>query len=395
MVKKNQKRMMRIGFFTDTYYPTINGVSASTEYFAEELAALGHHVAIFCPKYKGSENEIRDINKPGFSVYRCPSFPVFTNPEHAFTFPQLGFGVDIRKLNLDIIHIQSPFIIGSYGAALARKLKIPLTQTYHTFWEDYLHYFVFPKFITRPLMIWQNTLLCNQSLVNFVPSPQMTQGLVDYGVKTKLVVCPTGIDVERFRKESNKKLVARNLGLPKDKRILLFASRMCVEKSADVVVKAFSIIASEEPDTMLVMTGDGPMTKDIIRLVKRLRLEDRVVVKGYLNRPDLYAHYEAAEIFVFPSVSETQGLVVLEAQAFETPVVGVGQMGVKMIMKNDVGGFLAKERNPKEIADLCLKLLRDKKLYARKSKEALANSRKWKTSEYAKLMEQELLALLK
>lgn len=385
---------MRIGFFTDTYYPTINGVSASTEYFAEELAALGHHVAIFCPKYKGSKNVPGDITKPGMSIYRCPSFPVPTNPEHAVTFPQLGFGVDIKSLKLDIIHLQSPFVLGSYGASIARKLKIPLTQTYHTFWEDYLHYFVLPQFISRPLMVWQNTKLCNESVVNFVPSPQMTQGLIDYGVKTKLVVCPTGIDVDRFRKESNKKLVKSHLGIPKEKKILLFASRMCVEKSPDIVIKAFALVQKKLPDTILVMTGDGPMTQDVKRLVKKMGLEKSVTITGYLDRPDLYAYYEAADLFVFPSTSETQGLVVLEAQAFETPVIGVAKMGVEMLLKGDKGGLLAKDRDPEEIAGLCLKLLKDKKLYAKKSKEALANARKWRTSEYAKLMEKELIQLL-
>lgn len=389
-----EKRPLRIALATDTFYPTINGVSASTLYFAEELAALGHHVLIFCPRYKGSANELRDFTKPGYSVLRCPAFPVPTNKEHSFSFPRLGFGADLGKLGIDLVHIQTPFIMGVFGARLARRLGVPLTQTYHTFWEHYLHYFVLPRSITRPIMVGQNTALCNRSVVNFVPSPQMVEGLERYGVRTKLVVCPTGIDVAQMKRDVNRSMLEDHLGIPRDKRILLFASRMCREKSADVALETFALVARELPDTVFVMTGDGPFTGAIRRMVRKLGLEDRVIVKGYLPRPDLYAHYAASELFLFPSVSETQGLVVLEAQAFGKPVVGVGAMGVKMIVKDDVGGLLAEDRDPRRLADLCLSLLSDAKLYAEKSRQAEANTLEWKTSEYARLMEKEFFEVL-
>lgn len=389
-----EKRALRIAISTDTYYPTINGVSASTLYFSEELAKLGHHVFILCPRYKGSSNEIRDFTKPGYSVLRCPAIPVPTNKEHSCTFPRLGFGADLSKLGIDLVHIQAPFIMGVFGARLARKLGVPLTQTYHTFWEHYLHYFVLPRFLTRPIMVGQNTALCNRSAVNFVPSPQMVKGLEEYGVRTKLVVCPTGIDVARMKREVNRAMLEDHLGIPKDMRIVLFASRMCREKSADAALEAFALVAKELPDTVFVMTGDGPFTKPILRMVRKLGLEGRVIVKGYLPRPDLYAHYAASDIFLFPSVSETQGLVVLEAQAFGKPVVGVGKMGVKMIVKEDVGGLLSEDLDPRRLADLCLRLLRDPALYAEKSRQAEANALEWKTSQYARLMEKEFFEVL-
>jgi len=389
-----EKRPLRIAIATDTFYPTINGVSASTLYYAEELAALGHHVFIFCPRYKGSVNEVRDFSKPGWSVLRCPAFPVPTNKEHSCSFPRLGFGVDIGKLGIDLVHIQAPFIMGVWGARLARKLGVPLTQTYHTFWEHYLHYFVLPRFITRPIMVGQNTSLCNKSAVNFVPSPQMVEGLKNYGVRTKLVVCPTGIDVARMKRETNRAMLEDHIGVPKDRKIILFASRMCREKSADVALEAFSLVAKEQGNAVFVMTGDGPFTKVIRKMVRRLGLEERVILKGYLPRPDLYAHYAASDVFLFPSVSETQGLVVLEAQAFGKPVVGVGKMGVKMILKDDVGGLLSEDLDAWKLADLCLKLLKDPVLYAEKSRQAEANALEWKTSEYAKLMEREFFEVL-
>jgi 1,2-diacylglycerol 3-alpha-glucosyltransferase len=389
-----EKRSLRIAFATDTFYPTINGVSASTLYFAEELARLGHHVFILCPRYKGSANALRDFTKPGWSVLRCPAIPVPTNKEHSISFPRLGFGVDLSKLGIDLVHIQAPFILGGFGARLARRLGVPLTQTYHTFWEHYLHYFVLPRFLTRPIMVGQNTALCNKSAVNFVPSPQMVEGLRRYGVRTRLVVCPTGIDVPQMKRDVNQAMLRDHLGIPKDRRIVLFASRMCREKSADVALEAFALVARETADTVFVMTGDGPFTPAILRMVRKLGLRERVTVKGYLPRPDLYAHYAASDLFLFPSVSETQGLVVLEAQAFGKPVIGVAAMGVKMIMKDDVGGLLAEDLDPRKLADLCLKLLRDAELYAEKSRQAEANALEWKTSEYALLMEKEFFQVL-
>jgi 1,2-diacylglycerol 3-alpha-glucosyltransferase len=381
---------LRIGIFTDTYYPTINGVSASTQYFAEELSRRGHEVFVFCPRYKGSANEPKGEGVGAFAVLRCPAFPTPTNAEHSFSFPSLGFGVDLDSLGLDVVHIQAPFIMGMHGRKVARRLGVPLTQTYHTFWEHYLHYFVVPTFISRPIMVAQNAWLCNESAVNFVPSPQMIEGLRRYGVRSRLVVCPTGIDAGRMRSEVDAVLRDSHLGFPPGSRIVLFASRMCREKSADIALKAFALVAREIPESVLVMTGDGPIYGQIRRLAGSLGLGDRVRVLGYLPRPELYAHYAACEIFLFPSVSETQGLVVLEAQAFGKPVVGVGEMGVKMIIGDDVGGLLAHERDPAEIAGLCLRLLRDGDIYAEKSRQAEENASKWRMSEYAALMEEEL-----
>jgi len=383
---------MRIAIFTDTFYPCINGVSASTLYFAEELVKRGHHIFIFCPRYKGSKNEEHDHITPGYSVYRCPAIPVPTNPEHRVTFPALGFGVNIKSLKLDVIHIQAPFVMGMYGAKIARKFNIPLTQTYHTLWEDYAHYFMMPKWLFQKFIVRQNRNLCNNSMVNFVPSPQIIEILkTRYGVTSKLVICPTGVDIKGFETNINQQLVDDHLGLPKDRRILLFASRMTREKAVDIVVKAFPKILKAVPDTMLVLSGEGPYESEIRNMVKQFGIADRVVIKGYLSRADLYAHYKVADLFVFPSTSETQGLVVLEAQYYGTPVVGVAKNGVAMLMENNKGGLLAKERDADEVADLCIQLLTDKKLYDAKSKEATQNALDWRTEKFALLMEEEIL----
>ncbi|MBN1410060.1 MAG: glycosyltransferase [Spirochaetales bacterium] len=387
--------MLRIGIFSDTYYPTINGVSASTLYFSKELAKLGHHVFIFCPRYNGSRNEVSDPDKPGFSVFRCPSLPLPMNREHAISLPMFSFNVNIRKLKMDIIHIQAPFILGVYGTWISQRFHLPLTQTYHTMWEHYSHYYILPESFTKPVMAFQNTHLCNLSAVNFVPSPQVKESLLEYGVKTPIILCPTGIDTEGLANDMNEELVKNHLGIPADKKILLFASRMCEEKSVDTVVDAFEIIIKTCPDVVLVLTGDGPYKNKIHQKVKKQGLDDKVIIKGYLSRRDLHAHYKASDIFIFPSVSETQGLVVLEAQFYGKPVVGVSRMGVKMILEGNNGGLLAENKDAREIAALTIKLLTDEKLYAEKSKQAAINASKWRTSDFVHIMENEFKALVK
>ena len=378
---------MHIGIFTDTYYPAINGVSASTQYFTEELVRRGHHISIFCPRYKGTENEVSDHRKPGYSVYRCFGTPLPTHPEHYITLPWLGFRTDIEKLNLDVVHIQHPLLVSGYGAWISRKLGIPLTQTYHTLFEEYGHYLFLPYALCKFLAIHVTRSICNLCKVTFAPSPQIKKILEEYGVKTPIVLCPTGVDIEGSQNGVNEELVKKNLGIKKDKKILLFASRMCREKSVDIVVKAFPRILKNIPESILILSGDGPLKKKIRTQIKKINVDGKIILKGYLSRPDLYAHYKQADLFIFPSVSETQGLVVLESQMFGTPVVGVSQNGVQMIMENNRGGLLAKRRNPREIADLCISLLKNKSLYEQKSKEALENAQNWRTQKFTDIME--------
>jgi len=308
------------------------------------------------------------------------------NKEHSFPIPMMGFGVNLRKLGLDVIHIQDPTILGMYGAWLAWRFKLPLTQTYHTLWEQYGHYLFLPQFIMTYFVRLLSRIICNLSKVNFVPSTQIHDVLIKYGVITPLVLCPTGVDIKNALAIVNNKLVEEHLGIPKDKKIVLFASRMTREKSVDVVVKAFPLILKEIPDAILLISGEGPLQSEIENLIKTLGIGDKVILKGYQSRPDLYAYYKGADIFVFPSISETQGLVVLEAQIFGTPVVGVAQNGVAMVMENDKGGLLAKNNTPKEVAELCIRLLKDRPLYEQKRKEAEQNARDWSMDKFVSIM---------
>lgn len=378
---------MHIGIFTDTYYPTINGVSASTLYFTNEFIKRGHHVSIFCPKVPGYNNEVNDHRKPGCSFYRCFSFRYPPNPEHYFAQSWLGFNVIIRKVNLDIIHIQDPGPIGIYGAAYAKKLKIPLTQTYHTDWEHYGHHFFLPAPLMKVVVKTWIRLLSNICNTNFAPTSEIKNLLLNYGVTSPIVICPTGIDIEGSQKTINKRLFDTNLGIDRKKKILLFASRMCKEKSVDIVIKAFPRILKEIPESVLILSGDGPQKREIKKAIKKMNIDGRIILKGYLTRPDLYAHYKAADLFIFPSISETQGLVVIEAQMFGLPVVGVAKNGVKMIIKQNKGGLLANTRDPEEIARLCIKMLKEKELYKNKKIEAIENAQKWKISGFADIME--------
>ncbi|MBN1696935.1 MAG: glycosyltransferase [Spirochaetales bacterium] len=378
---------MHIGIFTDTYYPVINGVSTSTLSFSEELVKRGHHVSIFCPRYKGTKNEPKDPSKPGISVYRCFGFPLPTHQEHYITFPWLGFRVDIEALNLDIIHIQHPLLVSGYGVWISKKLGIPLTHTYHTHFEQYGHYIFLPRRIMRVLVKAVSKLICGLGSYTFVPSPQIKRILEGYGVTSRLVLCPTGIDIEGMKRTVNQELVDRHLDIDRKKRILLFASRICREKSVGYVVKAFPLIKKKIPDAILILSGDGPLVPEVTEMIKQMKMTDSIILKGYLSREDLYAYYKAADIFVFPSISETQGLVVLEAQAFGTPVVGVSQNGVQMIMEGNRGGLLASSRNHEEIAELCIALLSDRSLYEEKSREAADNAHSWRADKFVAVME--------
>lgn len=324
---------MRIGIFSDSYKPYVSGVVSSIALFSRELRALGHEVFIFAPNYPDYQDE-----EPG--VFRFRSVQAPTNRDFSVAIPfSLEFAPVLRELKLDLIHVHSPFILGQVGAVQARRLNIPLLFTYHTLYEQYVHYVPVSKNLTRELVVRLSRYFCNRCDLVITPTQKVKELLDDYGVLAPIEIIPTGIDLDRFG-QGDPSWLRRKLRLDPAEKILLFVGRLTKEKNVDFLIRAFAQTQENHPRTRLVLVACGPEADNLKGLAATLGLQERVVFMGPQTGPALVNCYHGADCFVFPSVTETQGLVILEAMAAGLPVIAVNAFGVADMISSGQDGLL-------------------------------------------------------
>lgn len=300
---------MNIGLFTDTYFPQISGVATSIKTLKDTLEAKGHSVYIFTttdPKVDKDEAES--------NVFRFASVPFVSFTDRRIAVRGLFQALEVAKeLDLDIVHTQTEFSMGMFGKFVAKNLKIPCLHTYHTMYEDYLHYVLNGKLL-RATHVKQFTRLFLTHYTGVVaPSERVLQTLQRYDVKIPTRVVPTGIDLKRFEHPVTEDIRSvYNIGT---RHLMLSLSRLGQEKKLDVVIKAMPQIIKRCPDVFLLIVGDGPAKADLEALVTELQLEDYVAFAGEVDHDRVGNFYHAADLFVSASDSETQGLTFDEALA--------------------------------------------------------------------------------
>jgi glycosyltransferase involved in cell wall biosynthesis len=325
---------MRVLMVSDVYFPRVNGVSTSIETFRRTLAAQGVEVRLVVPRY-GDEAEAEGI-------VRVAGRPVPGDPEDRLVgWRAMHRAVLEAAVDCDLIHIQTPFIAHYAGLKAARKLGIPVVATYHTLFEEYLqHYAPFiPSGWLRGQARGFSRRQCNALDAVVVPSTAMRQRLSSYGVTSPLHVLPTGIPMAQFA-GGDGIAFRRSFGIAEDRPMALFVGRVAHEKNIGFLLQALFHARLMRPDVLLVIAGEGPAMADLKAQTASLGLQDAVRFIGYLDRkqalPDCYA---AADVFVFASRTETQGLVLLEAMAAGLPVIALSEMGTTDILAPGRGAF--------------------------------------------------------
>ena len=308
---------MKIAFFTDTYFPQLNGVTVSVDNFSKELQKKGHTVYIFAPKIRGYTGQNNN-------VYRVNSFKVVdSQPE--IRVPILIPNRNLRqifKLGFDIVHAHGNGPFSVLGYQTARVKRIPFVLTFHTIQTKYAHYFlngkiIRPRTIAAGLRIFAS--VCDGVVV---PSNKMRKELIGYGIKKDIKILPSFIETSRFQRNT-KGYLHKKLNIPETHKILLSVGRLGKEKSFDFLIEMFKYVVKNEPQTHLVIVGQGQEELNLRKLVKKLALEKSVHFTGKLGNKVVPNSYSDADIFVFASSSETQGLTVLEAAASGLPLVVV------------------------------------------------------------------------
>lgn len=364
---------------SDVFFPRVNGVSTSIQTFRTDLQALGHTVTLVAPEYPSAAGLAARGNDP-LDTVRVASRGVPRDPEDRLLKwgPLMRWADGLRVEDVDVVHIQTPFVAHYAGLRIARRLGAPVVETYHTYFEHYLHHYVpgIPAPLTRALARRMTVSQCHAVQAVVSPSRQMADALRGYGVRTPIEVLPTGLPPAAFG-AGNGAAFRAQFGIPAQRPVATFVGRVAHEKNIDFLLQMLVELRRSVPDVLLVIAGEGPAEAHLRALAARLDLGANVLFIGYLERTrGLLDCYRAADAFVFASRTETQGLVLMEAMAQGTPVVSTAVMGTVDVLSGAAGAVVVPEETG-AFAAAVAGVLRDPQRRAELSPLAREDAARW------------------
>ncbi len=350
--------------FSESFHPVQNGVTTSVLTLVSALRALNHHVCVFAPAHQ----ELREMQP---HVLRFPSFVTFLNREYPLAypfFPRLALETHFDNLKLDIVHTHTPFVLGLTGAKLALRRDIPFVTTFHTLYAQYTNYVPFlPDTVTQALLEHYLPWYYNRCAEIICPSAVAAKSLRDMGVMRPVEIIQTGIPIpsKEVCSAETRQCTRAALGLEATTPLLLYAGRLAKEKNLDLLLHAFARVLERVPAARLAIAGSGPYADEFQEQAKALGISASMLFLGPQSRRQMDPLYAAADVFCFPSVSETQGLVIGEARAAGTPCVIVDAGGAPETVKHGEDGYRISPDNPVEFADAVVRILTDNSLSRR------------------------------
>ena len=376
---------MRIGIFTDTYPPYINGVSTSIMMLEKALKSKGHQVFIVTVNsddmtYKYENND---------RIIRVPGIPIGIYDYRLTGIYPIRVINKIRKWDLDVIHSHTEFGVGTFARILSKQLDIPLVHTYHTMYEDYVHYVtkgLFDK-SSKKILEYLTKFYCDKTATELIVPSRKTYNLFKekYKVEKNVHIVPTGIDVKRFYKELQNKdkvdEVRNKYNLKKTDFTILFVGRLAKEKNIELLIETHAVIVKKYPQAKLLIVGSGPDYEHYQKMAKKLKIEDNVILTNSVPWEIIPLYYSLADIFVTASKSETQGLTVIEAMAASLPTVCMDDESFKTVVVDGLNGMLF--TNKKEYKKCVEELIEDKDLLNRLSNQARITSESHSLKYYA------------
>lgn len=358
---------MNIAMFSDSYYPYVSGVVRSIELFRQELQQLGHNVYIFAPSYRRQQEEE--------GVFRFPSITAPTHKDFSLALPFApGVGQKLRDLKIDLVHCHSPFLLGNVGARTARRHNLPLVFTHHTMYDLYVHYIPLFPGLARRLVLGFVRRFCNRCNLIITPTNVVAKRLRELGINAPMRAIPTGLKLEEFSNPDTGWL-RREYGIGPEEKVLLCVARFGKEKNLDMVLEAFRLINRTCPASRLFLVGLGPLESELRTTAAGMGLASRVTIIGQaLPRRTLTNYYAGADLFIYAATTETQGIIVGEAQAVGLPVVAVGANGIAEMVNEGFDGFLTPP-SAAALAEKALLLLKNEELRQRLGSQALESAR--------------------
>jgi glycosyltransferase involved in cell wall biosynthesis len=371
---------VRALLISDVYFPRVNGVSTSIQTFRRDLAVLDCETWLVAPRYPQAWSDDAQL-------LRQPSRYLVFDPEDRMMVGSAARQA-CRELagRVDVVHVQTPFIAHHVGLRAARDLRVPVIETYHTFFEEYLHHYVpllpagMARGFARRFSRWQ----CNAVDAVVAPSQQLADVLVAYGVEKPIEVIPTGLNLAEFEGGDGPAFRARH-GIAAERPVMLLVGRVAHEKNIGFLLRVLAEVRGAVANVLFVIAGEGPALPALRRTVAEMGLEEHVLFVGYLDRSStLRDCYRAADVFVFASRTETQGLVLLESLALGVPVVSTAVLGTKEVLRGADGAIVVAE-DVAEFAAAVVQVLTQPKL--RHSLSAAGRgfvAARWSSAEMAK-----------
>lgn len=352
---------MRIAIFSDTYMPYINGVATSSYILRNELMKLGHEVVVVTSELPSDSEYDEDdelvLRVPGLELQVLYGYRACS----VYSFKGMR---EIKRLNIDVIHVQTEFGIGIFGRIAGEALNVPVVYTYHTMWIDYSHYVnpanlktvdsVVKKAIARVSKFYGDN--CTELIV---PSLKTKEALETYGLKNKnIYIIPTGLELETFNPANKNQLeiekIKKQYNLD-DKFVITFLGRIAPEKSIEVVIEAIKEVVKKKSNVVCLIVGGGPQLDELKELVKKDEIEDFIIFTGPQPAPMVPSFYHVSNLFVSASISETQGLTYIEAMASGVPVIARHDDQLEDIIDDKVNGFFFYQ--PDELSNLLLDVM--------------------------------------
>lgn len=411
---------MKIAIFTDAFLPNIDGVVTSTISLSKGLADKGHEVHIIAPKFK---NNFKEFNYPNIHIKRVFSIEASFYPGYKFTLPlNIEILLYLIKNKIEIIHFTTPIGLGAQAILIANTLGLPLVGTFHTFVSDPQYFKHMKK--SNPLMLGMVTILLSYNQPKLLKNLKIDDSIIQkatwnylkaYYNRCDLVTCPseyTKKELSKNRIKKKIKVISNGIYLNQfdnsnadnvrkkygeDGPILLFVGRVAYEKNIFYLLDCFKLILEKIPKAKLIIIGDGPEMAEVKKKINSEKINKNIILTGKIEHSKLVnsSIFGACDVFVTTSLTETQGITILEAQANGLVCVGVDATSVPGLIHNNYNGYIVKVGNKKAFADAVIKILSNKKLYEKMQRNTLKEIRKHDMARVVETWEKTYMHLIK
>ncbi len=376
---------MTIGIFTDAYTPYISGLVTSEVTLKKALEKKGHKVYVVTANLESYHYDYDEKER----VLRIPGIPTgIYNSRLTSIYPIQAVNI-IKSWKLDVIHSQSEFAVGLFARLFAKKYKIPLVHTYHTMYEEYVHYITHGHFnkISKKVVQYLTKFYCDKTASELIVPTNKTYRLFKekYKFKKNIHIIPTGMDVERFYKENiDKKEVdklRKTLNISKRDVVIIFVGRLAEEKNVTFLLNSHKELIKKISNLKLLIVGDGPDKNKYMQLSKDLKIDKQVIFTGKVSWKDMPKYYQLSHIFVTASTTETQGLTVIEAMASGVTPVCIKDEAFLNTITNNLNGFIFE--NSRDYCDIITYLAKKKSERERVGKQAQIQAEHFSDSQFA------------
>ena len=376
---------MRIGLFTDTYPPFINGVSTSVAMLKRALEQQGHTVYVVTVSSNALKHEYDEKER----ILKVAGIPIGIYDYRLSSIYPVTLINKMKKWNLDVIHSHTEFGVGILARLFAKQFNIPLVHTYHTLYEDYTHYITHGYFekSSKKIVEYLTKFYCDKTANELIVPTNKIYSLFKekYNFTKNIHIIPTGIEVDRFFEENvNKKEVEslkKKLGLKKNEFTILFVGRLAEEKNVEFLIEAQKKLVEYDDHIKLLIVGDGPDKQKYEQLAENLGLKDNIIFNGKAAWEEIPIYYHASSVFATASTTETQGLTVIEAMAAGVPPLCIDDDSFRGTVTDELNGRVFK--NQEEYINQVIEFYENKKIIDAYSKQARVQAEHCSSRSYA------------